>query len=111
MVLFAAAALAFGGQAMADGFNYNYIQGDVISSELRGGGSSTSGDGLGAGASVELGSSWTTFFGVERTKYSEAGETIKFTPTSVGIGFHAPLASTLDFVGTASYERVRQGGR
>lgn len=105
--LLAAAALACGGQAMADGFNYNYIQGDIVGSEIRGSGDSTSGEGFGINGSAELGPGWTAFFGIERTRYSETGATLKFTPVTIGVGFHAPISPTVDVVAGASFERVK----
>jgi Outer membrane protein beta-barrel domain len=103
----AAAALLLGGSALADGMSYNYIQADVIGSQLRGGGDHSNGSGFGLNGSVEFGSTAIGFVDVGTTKYSESGADLRFTPISLGVGAHIPLGGMTDFVGTASYERVK----
>ena len=108
LVLFAAAALV-SGHALAD-MNYNYVQGSVIGSEIRGGGDSNSGNGFGLNGSAALGgTNLIFFFDVNRTKYTETGASIKFTPTDFGVGYHAPISDTVDFIGGVSYERFKLG--
>ena len=107
VIFSAAAALLLGGQALAEGMSYNYVQVDVIGSQLRGSGDHTNGSGFGAHGSVGFGQSAIGFFDVGTTKYSESGADLKFTPVSLGLGAHVPLSDMTDFVGTASYERVK----
>jgi hypothetical protein len=107
VIFSAAAALLLGGQALAEGISYNYVQADLIGSQLRGSGDHTNGSGFGVNGSVGIGANALGFFDLWTTKYSESGADLRFTPISLGLGTHVPLSGTTDFVGTASFERVR----
>jgi len=106
LLLSAAAALAVAGQALADGMSYNYIQADLVGSQLRAGGDSTSGSGLGLNGSVEFGAVLTGTVDFGTTKYSESGASLRFTPISAGVGVHLPISNMIDFVGGPSFERM-----
>jgi hypothetical protein len=109
MVLSAIAALGIAGQALADGISYSYVEGDYLSSRLKGYGESIDGDGFKFEGSMAMGMNWLGFVDVGRTSYSESGESLKFTPTAIGVGFHTALGESFDFVAKASYDRVKVG--
>jgi Outer membrane protein beta-barrel domain len=107
MLLPAIAALGFAGQALAEGISYSYVEGDYLSSRLKDSGDHLSGDGFRFEGSAALGTNWLAFVEIGRTKYTESGDSLKFTPTGIGVGYHTALGGTVDFVGKASYDRVK----
>lgn len=109
IVLSAIAALGLAGQALAEGMSYSYVEGDYLSSRLKGYGDHISGDGFRVEGSAGFAAHWLGFVNIGQTKYSDSGTSLKFTPTQIGVGFHAGISDSVDFVGKASYDRVKVG--
>ncbi len=107
LFLSTAAALVLGGEALADGMNYNYVQGDVNLGQLSSGGESIDGTGFAIEGSGAIGEDLLVFGSAGTTKYEEGGESVRFNPISLGLGGRVALGSNLDLVGGASYERVK----
>jgi len=107
IILSTIAAVLLGGQALADDISYNYVQGDLLGTELKDSGDSTNGSGAAFRSSVGFGSNLFGVFDIASNKYSESGATLRFTDGSLGIGGHVPMSSTVDFFGTATFERVK----
>ena len=107
VLLSAIAALGLGGQALAEGISYSYVEGDYVHSKLKGYGDSISGDGFKFSGSAGFGMNWLGFLDIGSSKYSESGSSLKFTPTAIGLGFHTALGESADFSAGASYDRVK----
>lgn len=90
--------------AMAEGFNYTYVQGDVgtvkVDSDVASG---VDADVLalsGSGALTE------NVFLVGGYSSSDWGHDVKNTTVALGVGYHSPITDTTDFVGTATYQQL-----
>lgn len=106
LIVTAVAALVLGGEALADGFNYNYAQGNVLGTRMRGGGDSTDGSGLAFEGSIEFGPHLLGFADLGSVKYDEDQLSLRFNTVSLGLGGYMPLSPTVDLVGGASFESV-----
>ncbi|MEJ0099657.1 MAG: outer membrane beta-barrel protein [Pseudomonadota bacterium] len=106
LILSAVAAMTVAGSAMADGLSYTYAQGDFQAGKLKGSGDSVNGTGFGADGSIGFMSNFFGTVGIDTNKYSENGESLRFTNLSVGLGGHWPLTPMIDLVGEASFERA-----
>lgn len=107
LVLSTAAVLALVGQAQAAEMSYSYVQGDLLRPELRAGGGSETGSGLGIEGSFAFGPRMFGITRIDSDKYSGGGASIRFTNSSLGLGGRVPLGSVVDFIGTASLESVK----
>ena len=112
LILSAAAALATGGTAMAEGLSYSYGQGELHLAQVKGGGESVDGSGLGVSGAYGFTDMLFGAAGIDTNKYSENGFSIRFTNVSLGVGGHLPITSMIDFVGVASLEhtKLKSGG-
>jgi hypothetical protein len=102
------AALALGGQVLAGDISYNYVQADLQASRISDDDYDEHENGLGYAlhGSAELGSHLLALLDISSTKY-DFGVDVRYTYTTLGLGVHAPVTSAVDFVGAASFERVK----
>jgi hypothetical protein len=115
LVLSAMAALAMGGEALADGVSYKYIQGNANIAQLTQSGSAMNGSGLGLTGGAGIGSYLFASGNFSSNLYSEKYFNIDtnthfkigFTSGTLGAGGHLPLGSALDLVAGGSVERLR----
>jgi hypothetical protein len=104
--VFGAVAALLAGPALADGFSYNYLEANFISTEIEDvePGVDLEGDGFGIAGAVEFGSSIHGFASVSGTEYEEV---VDIGSLTAGLGFNHSLAPALDLVTGVSYERLK----
>lgn len=90
--------------AIAEGFNYTYVQADVGKLKI----DSDVADDVDADVMALAGSAALTdnVFLVGGYNRSDWGYGIKYNTLSLGVGYHTPISATTDFVGTATYQRL-----
>ncbi len=88
------------GFALAEDFDYTYVEVGYISADLDTGGISVDGDGFGINGSFAITDTYHLFAG-----YSTLGFdfSIDLNQLAVGGGMHFGLSPTIDFVGTLAY--------
>jgi hypothetical protein len=103
--LVAVAALC-AGPALADGFSYNNLELDFISTEIEEiePGVDLEGDGIGFSGEVEFGQTIHGFASVSDVDYDDD---VNIDTLSIGLGFNQPVAPALDVVSGVSYERLK----
>lgn len=101
-----AVAALLAGPALADGFSYNNIEAQFISTEIEDiePGVDLEGDGFGISGSVEFGPTIHGFASVSGTEYEDVVDVGALT---LGLGFNTSLAPALDLVTGISYERLK----
>jgi hypothetical protein len=102
------AMLAMGGQALAEDFNYHFLDAGLI---LADGGANNDGTGVGVAGSMDVAGLYqnaTAFGGASYIDF-DGGNLLNLTG---GMGFHWPLASIVDFNGglALEYRKVTGGG-
>jgi hypothetical protein len=115
LVLYAIAALAMSGEALADGVSYRYLQANVVLSQLTKDGGAMTGSGLGLEGAAGIGPYLFAFGSYNSNSYAEkyyniqtnTHVKIRLRPGTVGAGGRLPLGSALDLFGGASLERVK----
>jgi hypothetical protein len=103
----AVVAMVMAGQALADGMSYNYLQGGALGTQIKAGGDSDGGAGFRLEGAISNNMPMYAFFNLSSNKYSGGSDNLKLVNASAGVGGHLPLSSSLDFVGSISYESVR----
>ena len=100
-------ALILAAPAMADGINYNYLEGSYQRVELDDGLGDVDGDGYGIAGSVALGESWHLIGGFNGTSFDVLpGIDVDLDELVLGGGFHTSLTSNMDFVANLAYVRL-----
>jgi len=96
-----AALILLPGIVQAEEFDYSFVEGGYVNAELDTSGISVDGDGFGINGSFEIAENYFLF-----AEYSSLGFdfSVDLNQLAVGVGGHWPISSTLDFVGTLSYE-------
>jgi hypothetical protein len=107
LIVATVATLTMGGYAMADDFNYTYVQADGGASRLSGGGDHANGSTFGVKGAFAFGSYLYGFADFSTGNYSIAGPNLTVTPISAGVGAHMALSPMVDLVGGASFERIK----
>lgn len=92
--------------ALAQGFSYNFIEGQYQRVDLDDGFFNVDGDGFGLGGSVELSESWFMFGGYNSTSFDFG---VDLDQLGIGGGWHTPLSPTMDFVASLAYVRLDVG--
>ncbi len=101
VLILATATLA--APAMADGLDYNYLQGGYQRIELDDNFFDVDGDGLGIGGSFELGDSVFVFADYGTADFDFG---VDFNELGAGVGYHVPVGPQTDFVATLAYVRA-----
>lgn len=113
IVLSAIAVLAPAGAALAagldgaGGIHHDYVQANLLRTEMSAGGSSPNGSGFGAEGSWEFSRPFTAFGSIASDKVSRSGIGIQVQPLTLGVGVHRPLGSLNQLIGGVSFERAR----
>ncbi len=94
----ALAALAMGGQALADDLSYHYVDAGLILGDSPGG---NDGKGIGVAGSVDLPQLYRNATGIGGIRYIDF-DFGNLLQASAGLGFHWPIASVVDFNGGLS---------
>ncbi len=89
--------------AMADGPNYNYIEGSYQRVTLDDGFIDVDGDGFGIGGSVGIGDNWQLIGGYNTTDFDFG---VELDQLVIGGGFHTALTPNTDFVANLAYIRL-----
>jgi len=89
--------------ALADGPNYNYIQGSYQHVDLDDGFFDVDGDGFGISGSVALGDNWQLIGGYNSTDFDFG---VDLDELLIGGGFHTSLTPNMDFVANLAYVRL-----
>jgi outer membrane protein with beta-barrel domain len=93
--------------ALADGINYNYIEGSYQRVELDDSTFSVDGDGYGIAGSVALGDNWHLIGGYNGTSFDVLpGVDVDLDELTLGGGFHTSLTPNMDFVANLAYVRL-----
>ena len=95
--------LALSAPALAEGPEWNFIQGGWQRVDIDASGSSVDGDGFGIGGAFEIGSSW-HFIGSYQT--ADFDFSVDLNQLIIGGGFHTALTPTTDFVADIAYTRL-----
>ncbi len=106
VVCSAVLALVVGGQALAEGMSYNYLQGGLLASQVKKNGDSDGGFGYKFEGAISNNMPVYVFFNLAANKYPDASDNLRITNVSAGVGGHRALTSTLDVVGSISYENI-----
>jgi opacity protein-like surface antigen len=107
LILAALGATAIASNAMADGFNYSYVQGSVLGSRVKSGGDSDSGQGFRIEGSISNDQPLFMTFSYSRNKYSADSDHLEFTNAAAIVGGHMSLGSNLDLIGGISYDSLK----
>lgn len=107
IILFAAAALTSGHEALADDLSYSYLRVDLQGAELSGDFGIISGAGHAVRGSVEIGKYLYAFGDYGNTRYAGYGVKVRFLPVEYGLGGHVSVASGIDLFGGVSAERLK----
>lgn len=107
LVLAALATMSVGGQALAEGISYTYLQGSLIGTRIKAGGESDGGKGFRLEGAISNDQPIFGFFNFARHKYPSSSENLKFTNASAGVGVRLSLASSVDLVGGLSFETIK----
>ncbi len=115
LILSAMATLVVGNEALADGVNYSYLQGNALLSQLSAHGSAMNGSGLGVEGGIGLGQHLFLFGGYNANKYSQKEYAVTtnthtkiwLTPGVVGAGAHVSVFSSFDVFVAGSLERIK----
>lgn len=102
----AVVALCMGGQALAEGMSYNYLQGGLYASQAKKDGESDGSVGYKFEGAISNNMPFFVFFNLAANKYPDASNNLRLTHVSAGLGGHMPLTDTLDAVGAVSYENL-----
>lgn len=97
--------LAFGCNASAEGFNYNFVSasyGSVDFDDLN-----IDGNGFGLGLSLAISDEFHLFGGYQGTDFDFG---VDASSWSAGAGFNTPISKVIDVVATVSYEYVEIDG-
>jgi hypothetical protein len=111
--ILAALAMASSGATLAAGLDgaggirHDYVQADLLKTEMSVGGSSPNGDGYAFEGSWEFAKPFTAFGSVARDKFARNGASIEVRPLALGVGMHRPLGKLNQLVGGVSFERAR----
>ncbi len=89
--------------AIADGLDYNYLEGGYQRIELDDDFFDVDGDGFGIGGSFEVGDN-AFVFGSYGTADFDFG--IDFNELTAGVGYHVPVGTNTDFVASIAYVRA-----
>ena len=103
----ALATLVTGDAALAGDFNYNYVQGSVLGTQVKSDGDSDGGKGFRLEGAVSNFQPLFLYFSLSRNKYSADSDNLKFTNATAGLGGHLPLGANVDLVGVISYESLK----
>jgi hypothetical protein len=95
--------LTLAAPAMADGPNYNYIEGSYQRVTLDDGFIDVDGDGFGIGGSVGIGDNWQLIGGYNSTDFDFG---VDLDQLLIGGGFHTALTPNTDFVANLAYIRL-----
>jgi hypothetical protein len=107
LILSTATALLVGGNAMAGGASYDFVQGGVMASRVNWYSTNETGTGPGVGGEVGITSFLYGLLDISRVTYSlEGREEQTFQPVSLGVGAHAALGA-VDLFGALSLERLK----
>jgi len=107
LILAALGTTAIGGNALADGFNYNYVQGSVLGSRVKSGGDSDSGKGWRIEGSISNDQPLFLALSYSRNKYSADSDHLEFTNAAALVGAHLSLGPNLDLLGGISYDSLK----
>jgi hypothetical protein len=91
------------GALAQDGFDYTYVEGAYLSSDVDAGPFSADGDGLGVRGSIALGGKL-HLFGEYATQDHDFD--VDTSSWSVGVGLHHPIQSNLDFVAELGWVKI-----
>lgn len=88
--------------ALADGFDYTFVEGGIVNSEIDG--ADVDGDGFGLSGSFAVGDSMRIIAGYDDVEYDVGilGD-VDGTVITLGAGFNTGLTADLDFVADLSY--------
>lgn len=105
-VVAGALAALIAGPALADGFSYNYIEGEFIDTEIEDvdPGVDLDGEGFAVGGAVEFGPTLHGFGSIRDVDYEQG---VNVDSLTLGLGFNHVLAPALDLVAGLSYERIK----
>lgn len=93
--------------AMADGLNYNYLEGSYQKAEIDDSVGSIDGDGYAIAGSVAVGDSWHLIGGYDMLTFDVLpGIDVDLDQLVLGGGFHTPLTPNVDFVANLAYVRL-----
>ena len=96
--------LALSAPAMAEGPNWNFIEGGWQSVEIDGGaGGDVDGDGFLIGGAFEIGSSWHLMASYQNADFDFG---VDLDQLIVGGGFHTALTENTDFVADIAYTQL-----
>jgi hypothetical protein len=100
-------ALLAAGLDGAGGIHHDYVQADLLRTEMSASGSSPNGDGYAFEGSWEFSKPFTAYGSIASDKVSRSGFGIEVKPLTLGVGMHRPLGKLNQFVGLVSFERAR----
>lgn len=107
LILAALGTTAIGSNALADGFNYSYVQGSVLGSRVKASGDSDSGKGFRIEGSISNDQPLFMTFSYSRNKYSADSDHLEFTNAAALAGAHLSLGPNMDLFGGISYDSLK----
>jgi hypothetical protein len=101
--------LALAAPVMADGLNYNFIEGKYQRTTLDDGSFDIDGDTFGIGGSFAVGDMFQVIAGYDVLNFDIANEDVDLKELTLGGGIHMPLSTNVDFFANLAYFRVDAG--
>ena len=98
--------LALSAPAMAEGPQWNFIEGSWQRIDISDSGFDVDGDGFGVGGAFEIASSWHLFANYQTADFDFG---VDFDQLVVGGGFHTAISDSTDFVADLAYVRLDAG--